>query len=237
MGFPFLDLCCGEAGHALGDVRCRADRDKEAFAVWGELDVTGDVVAGCGGEAGDDDFWAAGGVEFTWLVGEAEDGVEGADIDPSRIGAGGVEGDAEGDVHAFGEDFATVWAGFAVGRVEDADAAGGGFGDEDVAVGGGTEEAGVFQAFGEALDGEARRDLWGCSGGGLDDGGGVADGAGGVGFGEVGWFDFVRVSGGVGSPVAEGGGGLGCWEGEGDGDQGGGANGGGLVGVSDKGFF
>ena len=223
-GFPGADLVGGAAGHGLGDVGGGADGDEEAGAVGGELEVAGGVVAIGLGEAGEDGFRGARGVEVAVAVGVADDGVDGGDVEVLGVGAWGVEGDAEGEVQAGGVDFVLGGAGGALGGAEDADAAGGGFGEDDVAVGGGAEEAGVAEVFGVALDGEAWGDVGEGALRGLDDGGGVAGGAGGVGGGEGVWGDVAGDAGGVGAPVAEGGGageGLGLgqgWDEEGDGE-------------------
>ena len=84
---------------------------------------------------------AAGGVEVAGLVGEALDGGGVADVDVLGVGAGGVEGDAEGVVEAGGEFL--DGGGLAVGAdaAEDEDGAGAGVGEEEVAVGRGADEA------------------------------------------------------------------------------------------------
>ncbi len=67
-----------------------------------------------------------------------------ADVDVLGVGAGGVEGDAEGVVEAGGEFFDGGGAAVGGDAAEDDDGAGAGVGEEEIAVGGGADcEAGL----------------------------------------------------------------------------------------------
>ncbi len=160
------------AGMGVGVVYVGAGAygDEQVLVVLGEDDVAGPVAAaaelGVAGDVGDDGLGLAGGVEVAIFVGEALDGGGVADVDVLRVGAGGVEGDAEGVVEAGGEFF--DGGGFAVGgdAAEDEDGAGAGVGEEEIAVGGGGDEAGLGEgavgelhvlAGGGALEGRGSR--------------------------------------------------------------------------------
>ena len=80
-------------GVGVVDVGAGADGDEHVLAVRGEDDVAGPVAAaaklGEAGELGDDGLGRAGGVEVAGLVGEADDGVGVADVDPLGVGRRG----------------------------------------------------------------------------------------------------------------------------------------------------
>ena len=101
------------------------------------------------GSSGDDRLGLAGRLGVAVLVGEADDRVGVGDVDVRRVRARRVEGDAERLVEARGEDLGQLGLAVAVGVAEDLDPAGLALGDEDVAVGGGHDDAGVGQAGGE----------------------------------------------------------------------------------------
>ena len=136
------------------DVGVRADGGEEALAVFGEDQVAGPVTAATEASAAGkfgERLHGAAGDKIAVAVIEADDFVGVADVDELRIGAAGIEGDAEGLVKAGGEDGG--FFGLAVGAdaAEDLDFAGLAFGEEDVAVGSGAEEARVVEAGGIEL--------------------------------------------------------------------------------------
>ena len=103
------------------------------MAAAAELGVAGDV--------GNDGLGFGGGFEIAIFVGEALDGGGVADVDVLGVGAGGVEGDAEGVVEAGGEFFDGGGAAVGGDAAEDEDGAGAGVGQEEIAVGGGGDKA------------------------------------------------------------------------------------------------
>ena len=122
-----------------------------------------------------------------------------------RIGAGGIEGDAEGLVEAGGEDGDLLRFAVGVDAAEDLDLAGLAFGEEEVAVGREADEARVVEAGGVELDLEAfGRDGPGVGGAG-NDVGAVVDGLIGRGLGQVGDGEMAAGAGGFVSRVSEGG--------------------------------
>ncbi len=119
--------------------------DEEVLVILGEDNVAGPVAAaaklGVAGDVGDDGLGLAGGLEVSGFVGEALDGGRVADVDVLRVGAGGVEGDAEGVVEAGGEFFDGGRPAAGGDAAEDEDGAGTGVGDEKIAVGSGGDVA------------------------------------------------------------------------------------------------
>ena len=111
------------SGIGVVDVGAGADGDVHGFAVERELDVAGDVAAGA--VPGRSAICSAGprGLEVAVLIGEADDGVGVADVDPLGIGTRRIEVDAEGVVETGGEDAGVL--GLAVGgdAAEDEDVA------------------------------------------------------------------------------------------------------------------
>ncbi len=235
-------------GVGVVDVGAGADGDEHLCSVGGEDYVAGPVAAaaqlGEAGELGDDFFGGAGGYEVAGFVGEADDGVGVADVDPLGVGAGGVEVDAEGEVEALGGEGGDG-LGLAVGAyaAEDEDFVAVGVGEEDVAVGGGAEEARLAEGGRRGRDAGGLIILRGGGGDHLevaagveghleagrgdgpgvgrfgDEGGAVVDGFLRRGRGEIGDGDFAAGAGGLLVPVGEG-----CgagYSGLGDGGKGG----------------
>ncbi len=238
-GVDFDELAVGGVGEDVGAVELAgvgvgvvyvgagAYGDEEVLVVLGKDDVAGPVAAaaklGVAGDVGDDGLRLGGGVEVAIFVGEALDGGGVADVDVLRVGAGGIEGDAEGVVEASGEFLDGGGAAVGSDAAEDEDGAGAGVGQEEVAVGGSGDEArlgeraaaefhvlgGVFALEGRGVtagvegDAEAR----GGDGEGVDGAGDyvgpVVDGFRGVGCREVGGGDFVADAGVLLVPVGE----------------------------------
>ena len=158
-----LVLAVGVEGQDVGpavlavvvvDVRPRADRDEQRLAVGRELEVARPVAAAAdalvaAGDVLDDRLGLARGLRVAVLVGEADDRVGVADVDVLRLGPGRVEGDPERPVQAGGEDLVDLGLAVAVGVAEDADAVGAALGDEQVAVRGADDDAGLCQPGGE----------------------------------------------------------------------------------------
>ena len=128
-----------------------ADRGEELCAVLGEDQVAGPVAAAAqasaAGQVGQVFRGAAGG-EVAVFVREADDAVGVADVDPGGIGSGGVEGDAEGLVEIGGKDRDLLRLAVGAYAAKDFDFAGLALGQEEVAVGGGADEAGIVEAGG-----------------------------------------------------------------------------------------
>ena len=117
-----------------GDVGAGPHGHEHPPAVRAELDVTGGMVAGAGGEAGHDRLRRPARLEVARAVGIADHGVERRHVDPARIRSRRVEGDPERSVQAAREQRVPVGMRGAVGGTQDADPAHGGLGDEYVAV-------------------------------------------------------------------------------------------------------
>ncbi len=195
-------------GVGVVDVGVRADGGEELCAIEREGEVAGPVAAAAqasaAGQVGDLLHGAASG-EIAIAVGEAHDAVGVADIDPLRVGAEGIEGDAEGLVEIAGEDGGLFGIAVGVDAAKDFDFARSAFGEEEVAVGGEADEAGVVEIGGIELDLEAfGRDGPGVGGTG-NDGGTVVDGLAGRGLGQVGDGEMAADAGGFVSRVSEGG--------------------------------
>ena len=97
------------------------------------------------GRCGTDLFRRSGGLHVAVAIGEAHDGVGVAHVDPLRIGAARIEGDSERLVQAGGEDRNLLRLAVLVAAAEDFDLAQVGFGDEEVAVGGGADLARLIE--------------------------------------------------------------------------------------------
>src|SRR6202051_3255358 len=102
----------------------------------------------------------AGGFQVSAPIREADDGVCVADIDPLRVAARREEGNAVGAVESRDEDGSL--AGFAIGSdaAEDLDFAGAAFRQENIAVGGGTNQSRIVESSCVQLDGESVRPFW-----------------------------------------------------------------------------
>src|SRR3712207_1296073 len=109
------------------------------------------------GDVLDDDLGVAPGLQVAVAVREADDRAGVADVDVPGLRAGRMEGDAERAVELLGEDRAGLRPAVAVGVAEDAEAVGPALGDEQVAVGGAHDDAGLLQARGELGHLEALR--------------------------------------------------------------------------------
>ncbi len=108
-------------------MECEPTEAKSFAAVLREDEVAGPVAAAAqtpaAGQVGEVLHGAAG-REVAILVGEAHDGVGVADVDPLRIGAVGIEGDAEGLVQAVAKTEICLGLPFGVDAAEDLDFAG-----------------------------------------------------------------------------------------------------------------
>ena len=112
------------------------------------------------GDVLDDHLGVARGLRVAVLVGEADDRVGVADVDVLRLRPRRIERDPEGPRQAGGEDLVHLGLAVAVGVAEDADAVGAALGDEEVAVGGADDDAGLVQPGGELGDLEPLRAPW-----------------------------------------------------------------------------
>jgi hypothetical protein len=205
-----------------------AYRDEHVLAVFGEDDVAGPVAAaselGVAGDVGNDGLGSGCGVEVAGAVGDALYGGGVADVDILRV-VNRIKGDAEGVVQAGGEFFDL--RGFAVGAyaAKDEDGAGAGVGEEEIAVGGGADQARhtegacdrrhLFFVVGTLHRGEVAAGVEGdFEAGGRDgprvDRAGddvrcVVDGLVGLGLGKIGESDLAADAGLLLVPVGEGG--------------------------------
>ena len=191
------------------DVRARADRDVQGLAVGRELQVTRPVAAAAdllvaARDVLDDRLGLARGLRVAVLVGEADHGVGVADVDVLRLGPDRVEGDPERPVQAGGEDLVDLGLAVAVGVAEDADAVGAALGQEQVAVRGADDHAGLGQPGGELRHLEAFGRLGPGPLGARGDAGEVHGRGRVVGRGQVGDRDLAADARRVGRPVAEG---------------------------------
>jgi hypothetical protein len=91
-------------------------------------------------EFGNDFFSGPRGYEISGLVGESDDRVGIADVDPLRVGEG-IERDAERKVEASGECGNLLGSAVGAYAAEDEDLVAVGVGEENVAVGRGAKEA------------------------------------------------------------------------------------------------
>ena len=191
------------------DVRPRADRDVQGLAVGRELQVARPVPAAAdalvaAGDVLDDRLGLARGLRVAVLVGEADHGVGVADVDVFRLGPDRVEGDPERPVQAGGEDLVDLGLAVAVGVAEDADAVGAALGQEQVAVRGADDDAGLGQPGGELRHLEAFGRLGPGPFGTRGDAGEVLGRRRVVGRGQVVDRDLPAHARRVGRPVAEG---------------------------------
>ena len=191
------------------DVRARADRDVESLAVGRELQVPRPVPAAAdalvaAGDVLDDRLGLARGLRVAVLVGETDHGVGVADVDVLRLWPDRVEGDPERSVQAGGEDLVDLGLAVAVGVAEDADAVGAALGQEQVAVRGADDDAGLGQPGGELRHLEAFGRLGPGPFGTTDDAGEVVGRRRVVGRGQVVDRDLPAHARRVGRPVAEG---------------------------------
>ena len=141
----------------VADVRPRADRDEEGLAVLREFEVARPVAAAAdplvaAGDVLDDRLGAPAGLGVAVLVGEADDRVGVADVDVLRLRPRRIERDPERAAQAGGEDLVDLGLAVAVGVAQDVDAVGAALGDEEVAVGGADDDAGLARAGGELGD-------------------------------------------------------------------------------------
>ena len=156
------------------------------------------------GDVLDDRLGLARGLRVAVLVGEADHGVGVADVDVLRLGPDRVEGDPERSVQAGGEDLVDLGLAVAVGVAEDADAVGAALGQEQVAVRGADDDAGLGQPGGELRHLEAFGRLGPGPFGTRDDAGEVVGRRRVVGRGQVVDRDLPAHARRVGRPVAEG---------------------------------
>ncbi len=155
-GLPLGDLVAALLAHPFGDVRARTDRDEHPLSVEGKGDVAGAVAAAAIGQMGDDHLGRRARLEIAAVIGEADHRVVVGHVDPLRIVARRVEGDAEGAVEVVGEDLVLGGGIGPVGGAQDPDPVGAGLGDEDIAVRRHPQHAGIRKARGEEPDGESR---------------------------------------------------------------------------------
>ncbi len=132
-----------------------------------------------------------------------------AHVDPLRIGAARVEGDSEGQIQAGGEHRNLLRFAVLVAAAEDFDLAQVGFGDEEVAVGGGADLARLVEIGGVHFDLESGGCLRPGVGGTRNQAGEVRRGRGREGLGESVRGDLAESAGLQGAAVDEGG-----WSGE-----------------------
>jgi len=235
LGGEFEDVGAVELfgrGVCVVDVGAGAYGDEHLRTVTGEDDVAGPVAAaaqlGEAGELRNDLLGWARGYEIAGLVGEADDGVRVADVDPVWVD-GWVEGDAEGEVEAGGEGGDLLRFAVRTDAAEDEDLVAVGVGHEDIAVRRGAEETrlpedgwgrwdggrlivnggrgggGREVSAGVKGDLEAGRRDRPCVAGSGDEVRAVVDGFFGFGLGEVGEGDLVADAGMLLVPVGEGG--------------------------------
>ncbi len=188
--------------HALCDVRGRADRDEHALAVRREHDVARRMAAI--GKTRNDLLRRAARLEVAAAIGKAQHRGGGGDIEKLRVGAGRVEGEAEGCVEIVGENRAACRRRRAVRRAQYADPIAAGLGDEDVAVGGDPNDARRVQPAREKLHGEAGWHFERGTGRCRDDAGRIARRPAGIGCRHVFGRDTTPDAGPVAAPVAVG---------------------------------
>ncbi len=102
------------------------------MAAAGELSIARNV--------GDDGLGGAGGVEVSGVVRESLDGCGIANIDIPGV-FGGIKGNAEGVVEAGGELFDLGSLSIGAHAAKDENGSGAGVGEEEIAIGRGTDEA------------------------------------------------------------------------------------------------
>ena len=103
------------------------------------------------GQIGDVLLWARG-CEVAVVVGEADDFIGVADVNPLRVGSKWIEGDAEGLVEIGGEDGDLLWLAVGIDAAKDFDFAAGAVSEEEIAVGSEADESWVVEAGRVKLD-------------------------------------------------------------------------------------
>src|SRR6185369_12740559 len=116
----------------------------ERFAVRREDDVAGPVMIGR--DVFDDGFRITGRLQVTIAIGKAHDAVAVGDINPLRVLARRVEGDAVGLVEIAGKYAVLRRLRAALGKAIDADLVGFAVGDEQVAIWRGAHDARIVDA-------------------------------------------------------------------------------------------
>ncbi|CDX27565.1 hypothetical protein MPL3356_70065 [Mesorhizobium plurifarium] len=199
---PFLDTALRPGAHILGDVGAGADRQIERLAVGREGDVARPVVAG--GDLGHDGFRLGGRFQVAVAIGEAHDAIAVGDIDPLRLVARRVEGDAVRPGQALGEDRFLRRLRAAFRQAIDADLVRPAVGDEEVAIRRHAHDAGIFDAGSDQLGGEAGRKLWLRTLGAVGDAAAIGGGLRRIGFRLILRLQQPAHARAVGLPVAEG---------------------------------
>jgi hypothetical protein len=129
--------------HGLGVIGTGADGDEHALTVRGKDYVAGAVSAVAIGKARHNDLGGSGRLKIAVLIGESNDGVIVGYVNPLGMISRRIECDAEGAVEIRGENLVVRGSVGSICGTQDANAVGGGFRDENVPIGGDTNDAGI----------------------------------------------------------------------------------------------
>ena len=145
------------------------------------------------------------GFEVAVLVRDTHNAVGVSDVNPLRVGTGGIEGHAEGEVEFLREDGGLFWLAVGTDAAKELDLAGLAFREEEIAVGREAQQTRIVEPGRIHIDLEAPR----CDGPGIrrarDDCGAVVDRLLGLGLGKVSDGDMTAGAGGLVERVGEGG--------------------------------
>ena len=149
-------------------------------------------------------FGRAARLQIAILVGKANDRIRVAHVNPLRIGSGRVEINSEWPVQTSRKDFGTFRFSFGGDAMEDADFSASAFGDKEIAVGSGTNQARLVQSRSVEFDFEARRHLRPGGFGPWHKLRAIARGRGGKRGGQIGESDFANGAGFFVTVIGEG---------------------------------
>src|SRR5256885_1550940 len=139
------------------DIGSRANGNEHLLAICREHDVARPVAVSAGYVG--NMFGRAARLQIAVLVRKANDGIRVAHVNPLWIGSGRVEINSKWPVQASRKDFGAFRFSFGGDAVEDADFSAAAFGDKEIAVGSGANQARLIQSRGVEFDFEARRHL------------------------------------------------------------------------------
>src|SRR5213075_226726 len=126
------------------DIGSRANRNEHLLAICREHDVARPVAVSAGNVG--NMFGRAARLQIAILVRKANDGVRVTHVNPLRIGSGRVEINSKWPVQTSRKDFGAFRVSFGGDAVEDADFSTAAFGDKEIAVGSGTDQARLVQS-------------------------------------------------------------------------------------------